>query len=64
MRKLIVAAALVVANIAMVAATPTPARAEKEQKKYDYSWAYDPLTHEPVLVCVDCWFWSCDCGTS
>lgn len=30
--------------------------------KLDYTWAYDPLTHQPVLVCKSCWFWSCDCG--
>lgn len=40
-----------------------PARAE-EAKKFDYDWAYDPITHEPILVCVDCWFWSCDCGSN
>lgn len=33
-------------------------------QKFDYSWAYDPLTHEPILVCVNCWFWSCDCGSN
>lgn len=32
-------------------------------QRFDYSWAYDPLTHEPILVCVNCWFWSCDCGS-
>lgn len=50
------AAALVLAG-GMVPAV----RAADEVRKYDFSYAYDPLTLEPILVCVSCWFWSCNC---
>lgn len=64
MRKILLAASLLAANLAIAAALPSPVRAEEQQKKFDYDWAYDPLTHQPILVCVDCWFWSCDCGST
>lgn len=55
MRKLFLILSLVALNAGFAG---TVAAAEE---KFDYDWAYDPLSHEPILVCVDCWFWSCDC---
>jgi hypothetical protein len=52
-RRILVAAGLVLLPFGQAAA-----------QKFDYSWAYDPITHQPILVCVNCWFWSCDCGSS
>ena len=40
--------------VLLLTAVPTTAKA----MKFDYTWAYDPLTHQPVLVCESCWFWN------
>ncbi len=55
MRHLILALGFAAANVGIAA------RAEATTQKFDYDWAYDPLTHKAILVCVDCWFYSCDC---
>jgi hypothetical protein len=51
----------VLAALNLLVAALSPVRVTAEAKKCDYDWAYDPLTHQPILVCVGCWFWSCDC---
>lgn len=31
-------------------------------QKYKTVMFYDPITHELLIACVNCWFWDCDCG--
>jgi hypothetical protein len=57
MRHLMIAIGFAVANAGIVAVAEA-----QTAKHFDYSWAYDPISHQPILVCVDCWFYSCDCG--
>lgn len=50
---------LVTATAFATALGTTPALVQAAN--FDYESGYDPQTGKPVVICVDCWFYSCDC---